>query len=416
MGVSAIDNTTPVVVLRDPGAALAIARSLGRLGVRVYLVTQDGSPAYTCSRYWTKVYDWDFSAPDEKTVAFLQGISREIGTKPLLLTIPDSGALFIEDNAAALEEHFIFSKPAPPNKHILTNKWEMFLAAQAHGIPVPAAMYPQSRTDVERFVLSARFPIVLKGADQRLPQAKWKTIVRNAAELFEKYDEAAASGVANLILQEYIPGGDEDVWMCNAYFDDTSACRAIFSGHKLRQTPPHAGIATLAVCSPNAVVEDQTRRFMQAVGYHGLCGIGWRFDARDGRYKVLDVNPRVSGVFRLFRATNGMDVVRACYLDLTGQAIPDMRQSVGRKWMLEEDIFAAMSYAERGELGFGEWLWSLRGVQESNIFAIDDPLPIIVWSWTRFGSFFRGVFSRAARRVRGALEAMFAPQKKRLYF
>jgi len=399
-----MNNSVPVVVIKEQGGhgALAVARSLGRLGIPTYLVSQKAD-AVSTSRYWTNSFMWDFSAPREDSLEFLLDVGRQIGTRAILLAIPDSAALFIENNAAALAERFIFSKSSPGATRLLTNKWQMFLAAKEHGVPTPEAAYPKSREDVEKFLQTARFPIVLKGADQLLPQAKWKEIVHNATDLLEKFDHAADSGQANLILQEYIPGGDESVWMCNAYFGAGSECRAIFTGHKLRQTPPHAGIATLAICSPNKAVENATRQFMQAVGYQGLVGIGYRYDARDGLYKVLDVNPRVSAVFRLFRATNGMDVVRACYLDLTSQPVPASELSIGRKWMLEEDLFTSMSYAKEGNLTFAQWLKSMRGIQELHWFAADDLVPFFVWGWKRACALFDASVRHAKSSSRNAI-------------
>jgi len=119
--------------------------------------------------------------------------------------------------------------------------------------------------------------------------------------------------------------------MCNGYFNHDSDCLATFTGKKLRQWPPHAGVASLAECEPNETVEATTRRFMKAVGYQGLVGIGYRYDARDGLYKVLDVNPRVSGVFRLFVAADGMDIARVAYLGLTHQPVPPIAAPPGAK-------------------------------------------------------------------------------------
>jgi predicted ATP-grasp superfamily ATP-dependent carboligase len=118
---------------------------------------------------------------------------------------------------------------------------------------------------------------------------------------------------------------------------------------------------------------------MQAIGYRGCVGIGYRYDRRDGAYKVLDVNARVSGVFRLFAGTNDMDVVRACYLDLTGQQIPQTALRRGRKWMLEDDVGAALRELRGGRLTVAEWIRSLRGVEEWHWMAADDPVPFLVW-------------------------------------
>src|SRR5262249_56603159 len=97
------------------------------------------------------------------------------------------------------------------------------------------------------------------------------------------------------------------------------------------QTPPYTGMTSLGVCARNDEVDRLTRRFMKAIGYRGILDIGYRFDARDGRYKVLDVNPRLGATFRVFVGSDGLDVVRALYLDLTGQAVPSSAPLPGRK-------------------------------------------------------------------------------------
>jgi predicted ATP-grasp superfamily ATP-dependent carboligase len=372
---------TPVVVIfRGGNGAIAVARTLGRLGIPVYLITARGASLVEHSRYWTKRFWWDFSVPTEDSVQFLLGVADRIGTRPILLTLSDWAAIFIEDNAQALKERFIIPQGPNPTIRKLANKWDMFALAKMCGIPTPETTYPSSRDEVLTFLEGARFPIVMKAADPSARYVPEKRIVHDARELLEKYDRDAALGGSNLILQEYIPGDAESVWMCNAYFGKGSECRAVFTGKKLRQVD-ETGIASLAVCLPNETVAQQTRRFMQAVGYEGAVGIGYRYDLRDGLYKLLDVNARLSGVFRLFRCTNGMDIVRICYLDLTGQPVPQSAPEIGRKWMLEEDVFAARACARQGKLTFKQWLASMRGVKETQWFAFDDPWPGFVWFW-----------------------------------
>jgi predicted ATP-grasp superfamily ATP-dependent carboligase len=276
---------------------------------------------------------------------------------------------------------------------LLTNKSEMALTAKANGIPAPETSFPQSRNDVVKFLEDARFPVMLKGANPLLPFGTIKEIINDPKQLFERFDQGAAAGRPNLILQEYIPGGDGSVWMCNGYFNQDSDCLATFTGKKLRQWPPHAGVACLAVCEPNETVAATTRRFLKAVGYQGLVGIGYRHDARDGLYKVLDVNPRVSGVFRLFVAADGMDIARVAYLGLTRQGVPPIVIPPGRKWMMEEDFISAFQYAMQGKLTFKQWRESLRGVQEWLWLSRDDVMPFVVWCWRRLGDVVQRILS-----------------------
>jgi D-aspartate ligase len=377
--------------------ALGVARSLGRLGVPIYMVGDKGLWPISFSRYWKKVFPLDLSAPLEESLQFLRDVACTVGGRPILLAATDRTAVFVAKNSAALEENFIFPKVNPELLRRLTNKSEMARTAKANGIPAPETSFPQSRQDVEKFLQDARFPVMLKGANPLLPFGTIKEIIGDAKQLFARIDEAAAGGPPNLILQEYIPGGDGSVWMCNAYFNHDSDCLATFTGKKLRQYPPHAGVASLAESEPNQTVEAITRRFLKAVGYQGLVGIGYRYDARDGLYKVLDVNPRVSGVFRLFVAADGMDIARVAYLDLTHQSVPPITIPAGRKWMMEEDFISAFQYARQGKLTFKQWRESLRGVKEWLWLSRDDVMPFVVWCWRRLGTLAERIFARKPR-------------------
>jgi predicted ATP-grasp superfamily ATP-dependent carboligase len=186
----------------------------------------------------------------------------------------------------------------------------------------------------------------------------------------------------NFVLQEYIPGGVDTVWMCNGYFGVRAGHRVVFTGKKLRQVSA-TGVASLAVCAANDTVASQTYKFMTEVGYRGCVGIGYRYDVRDGKYKVLDVNARISSIFRLFAGANDLDVVRLCYLDLSGQPSGVTAAQEGRKWLLESDIQAILPRRNADRVRAREWLKSVRGVQELHWFARDDVAPF--GAWLRYG-------------------------------
>lgn len=379
-----IDSSVPVVVIYHGGyGAVAVARTLGRLGVPVYLIAQEGAstPVWS-SRYWQEKTRWDFSSSEEETLAFLLDYGAKMqskhGARPILLTLADWVAIFIERNNERLQERFVFPLAERPVIHALLDKWDMHRLAAEHGIPTSPTVHPSTRDDVEAFVKTTTFPIVMKAADPYVPDPPPKMIAQSRQELMDEVDRQAARGPLNFVLQEYIPGGADTVWMCNGYFGRDPERDIVFTGKKLRQVSA-TGIASLAICLPNETVADQTRQFMNGVGYRGCVGIGHRYDRRDGLYKLLDVNARVSGVFRLFAGTNEVDVVRACYLDLTGQPVPDTALQPGRKWMLEDDVVAALRDVKGGRLSIAEWMRSVRGVRERHWFAADDPGPLFAW-------------------------------------
>jgi D-aspartate ligase len=385
--MAAVDTRTPVVVLTGDvavsGGSLAIARTLGRLGITVYLVTGSGSRTpVSVSRYWHKTIRQDFSQPEHASVAILTTVGQEIaarhGALPILLTAEDWPAVFIERHAAALEQAFIFPKPAQPLIHRLANKWTMNALASKHDIPTPKTSLPQSMDDMNEFLETTSFPIVLKPADPYAPRLPAKRILTSRHELMSVVAREQSLGPLNFILQEYIPGGASSVWMCNGYFGRDGTPAYVFTGRKIRQASP-MGVALLSVCLPQATVQKQTMSFMTAVGYRGCVGIGYRYDHRDGMFKLLDVNARVSGVFRLFSAADEMDLVRACYLDLTGQDPVPIIPTAGRKLMFEGDIGQAFAEVRAGQLTISAWRESVKGVRELQWYASDDPKPALVW-------------------------------------
>jgi predicted ATP-grasp superfamily ATP-dependent carboligase len=195
-------------------------------------------------------------------------------------------------------------------------------------------------------------------------------VEHSPAELLQTYDCAEDPDYPNLMLQEYIPGGDDTIWMFNGYFDAASECLGGFTGKKIRQCPIHTGSTSLGICLANAEVEQTTRRFMKSIGYRGILDIGYRYDARDGLYKVLDVNPRIGATFRLFAGVNGIDVARALYSDLTGQWVIPSPAREGRKWIVEDlDAVSTHRYCREGSLTIKQWFASLRGIEEAALSA-----------------------------------------------
>jgi predicted ATP-grasp superfamily ATP-dependent carboligase len=285
----------------------------------------------------------------------------------------------------------------------LTSKRELFFLCRKYGHPTPETFFPHSRSEVVQLLKRVVFPIVLKGIDDRVVFGQTKVamhIAQSADELLQCYDTLESQQKQNVMLQEYIPGEADSVWMFNGYFDEKSECLAGFMGRKLRQRPVGTGITTLGICLQNAAAERPIRELLSSLGYRGIVDIGCRFDARDCKYKLLDVNPRIGCTFRLFIDPNGMDVVRACYLDLTGQAVRAEPASEGRKWLVENlDLITLPDHLKQRKLTFSQWLRSLRGVRETAWFDWSDLSPFWAMCLSALRSWWSERFKgRRARR------------------
>ena len=406
------DVSTPVLVLRPHHhGALGIFRSLGTLGVPVYAV-EDGEwapPLY--SRYCRGIFHWDVRhAQPRESVASLLKIARNFDRPPILIPTDDTTAVLVQEASEELKPAYKFPVLPASLARRLSSKKELYYLCRQCGFPTPETAFPRSQADVLQFLENAVFPVVVKGIDDHglFGRAKVKMrIVHNENELLKCYDELEDPEQPNLMLQEYIPGNVDTVWMFNGYFNEKSECLAGFTGRKLRQRPAYTGMTSLGVCLRNETVDQSIRMLLGSLNYSGMVDIGCRYDARDQQYKLLDVNPRVGCTFRLFVDPAGMDVVRACYLDLTGQPFAADAAHEGRKWLVEnQDLMVLPRYLRDGRITVGEWLRSLRGVRETAWFDWLDSSPF--WAmWAGFFGFIRHFLRKRqeSRRVGAARPA-----------
>jgi D-aspartate ligase len=375
------DTSTPVVVVNSfHHGSLGIARSLGRLGVTIYSIDSNPWAPGLHSRYFREKFIWDADAAEpEATVQYLLEIAKKIGNRSILMPTTDESTILLADYSNVLSEYYIFPHLSPQLVRALTSKKEMYFLAKKYHIPTAETCFPQSREDVEKYLENAAFPIMLKGIHGSTLQLRTRRrmfITKTKGELLDLYDRYEDASNPNFMLQEYIPGGDDSIWMFNGYFNERSECLFAITGKKIRQAPPHVGLTSLGICLRNDAIDEMTKRFMESIDYKGILDIGYRYDKRDGKYKVLDINPRIGCTFRLFVGDNGLDVARAQYLDLTGQYVPPSQIIEGRKWFVEDsDLVSSIRYYYDKNLSFKQWVKSFRGVQEAGWFARDDLLP-----------------------------------------
>src|SRR3954463_2621498 len=332
---------TPVLVLAgSPHGNLGIVRTLGRLGVPVYIVHDARVTPAVHSRYCAGSFTWDFATSQaDDTVAFLLEVGQRIGRRCVLFPTCDGNAILTSSNYQILKQWFVYPHQREGLASSLASKKEMFFLAKKHGILTPEASFPQTTEDVLMLSRAATFPVMVKGIDgARLKRAIGSGVLlaENSAQLLAICAQIGEQDLSNLMLQEYIPGGDDTVWMFNGYFNSDSDCLFGVTGKKIRQYPAYTGQTSLGICLRNDVVYETTVRWMKELGYKGILDIGYRYDARDGQYKVLDVNPRIGATFRLFADQNGMDVARALYLDLIGNEVLAGQVRDGRKWLVED--------------------------------------------------------------------------------
>ncbi|MEU3371938.1 ATP-grasp domain-containing protein [Streptomyces sp. NPDC006660] len=328
-------------------------RSLGRLGVPMYAITEDRWTPAAHSRYLTRAFPWPTTGAEEPgaLVAGLLAIGERIGRPAVLIPTDEEAAVLIAEHQKELAERFLFPPVTPGLPRRLASKRGLHELCVEHGVPSPAAAFPDTYADVEDFARHARFPVVAKNLEafvrRRRPAVPGTTRIEDPAHLL-----ALARGWGErpgVILQEYLPREQAEDWIVHAYFDENSTPLALFTGVKVRSWPPHAGMTATAYVVDNPELAALAQQFVKQIGFTGIVDLDLRFDRRDGRYKLLDFNPRMGAQFRLFESVAGVDVIRAQHLHLTGRGVPKGEQRAGRRYVVENiDLPALLAYRRDG--------------------------------------------------------------------
>ncbi|HLK48482.1 MAG TPA: ATP-grasp domain-containing protein [Bryobacteraceae bacterium] len=230
-------------------------------------------------------------------------------------------------------------------------------------------------------VIECKFPVILKPAYRRTRNSFTRAkawLVRDRAELLARFDEASKlvePGV--VILQEMIPGGGGAQYSYASLFLDGAPIASLVA-RRTRQFPVDFGYtSTFVETMDRPEIEDSATRFLSSIRYSGLVEVEFKYDERDNRFKLLDVNPRVWTWHTLGRKA-GIDFPYLMCLQTQGRAVPRMRARTGVQWMLGlRDLVAAVFEIRRGRLTPNSYLRSLRPPMELGVFAVDDPLPAI---------------------------------------
>ncbi|MFJ8021302.1 ATP-grasp domain-containing protein [Streptomyces sp. NPDC096311] len=328
-------------------------RSLGRLGIPMYAITEDRYTPAAASRYLRRAFVWPTTGTEEpeRLVEGLLRIGARIGRPTVLVPTDEEAAVLIAEHQEELGERFLFPRVDAKLPRRLASKQGLHELCVEHGIPSPAAAFPQSYEEIVAFAESARFPIVAKNREafvrRSQPAVNGTTRIATREGLLSlARDWGDQPGV---ILQEYLPREEAEDWIVHAYFDADSTPLAMFTGVKVRSWPPHAGMTANAYVVDNPELADLAARFIKQIGFSGVIDLDLRFDRRDGRYKLLDFNPRMGAQFRLFENESGIDVVRAMHLDLTGRSVPEGEQRAGHRYIVENiDLPALLAYRRSG--------------------------------------------------------------------
>ena len=390
------------VVLSSDLVGLGAVRSLHAGGVPTLVVMLDPLEPVRVSRYAHKILVPKSPDVEGALLNVLAEINR--GPRPVLIPTSDHLVHFMAKHRAHLEVHFRCCIPPNAAVDIALDKAKDTQLLQGTQVPLPKTvqMLPASPAELIR---QLGLPLIVKPRTHVDKEGLgWRNVIIRSAADADAFYRTSSAVFNRVIAQELIPGPDETLWECICLFDADSEVARAFTFRKLSTMPAHYGATSRGRSERNDALVELAALVGRQFNYTGIGDIDVKYDARDRRYKYLELNPRL-GMCHYFGTCCGKNVTLDAYRLACGDDLPeDAPQVEGR-------TFLAVLEEIGGRLQDGDSLLAvLRGLLGALLrrpvgayFARDDvwPGPFAV---------FRICYRLLARAWRGQLGAVFTKQ------
>ncbi len=375
----------PVIILGGGVHGLGIVRSFQKTKIPVYVFSID-QDFIRFSRFCKIV-----KCPDPKTeefISFLKNFCSVFDRKPVIFATSDLFLMTLVRNKVVLEE--VAYVPTCNSELIdkLIEKRYLYDLAEKVGISYPKTKILPAEEISMSITKEMTFPLIIKPSVNITFEKFFgdKALFANNSEDLSHFinDVRMFNYVGPIVIQEYIPGDMTKLYTITSYVDQTHQIRGYSIGHKIRQYPAKTGTITSGLVEHVESILEMSKRFLFEVGFYGISNIEYKYDERDGLYKLMEINPR-TGLWNLSVLESGINLPLMAYHDILGEKILDASNPEGRliwAYTLYDMLISLHGYKRNGEseetLSFMQWRKSLTGCRRVDaIFKWNDPLPAI---------------------------------------
>lgn len=227
--------------------------------------------------------------------------------KILLVSANETYGDYLAKNEDALKDKFYFNYPSQEIQRTLVIKDLFYKTYENSCLDLPKTIYYDCKSD-EEFREDIEFPVIVKPSNvikfKHIRFYGKKKIYRlnSLDELREVIGYFKNGGYDDiLIIQEYIPGDDSHLCDAVVYCDKNAKVKLVSFAQIGLQEHASNMIGNAAVLIngynqfPKEAMDAQIekiREFMESIHYQGFAEFDMKYDERDGKYKVMEINAR----------------------------------------------------------------------------------------------------------------------------
>lgn len=384
------ENSNKKILVLDGmwNKTLAVVRSLGQRGFHVTVGEWTRFATALFSRYCNRkiVYPSSVLSPEK----FMAWLVAEIKTNRYDVILPTelSTQMLLAGNRDVIERY----TRLPFADHEVTSdiqdkEWLMRYAIE-NRIPCPGTIFPESIRSVATMREKVEYPVVIK--PRVSSGSRGIVYVKKPGDLIESY-KTVHRKYPNPIIQEFIPDGG--AYGVGALLNFNSEPRASFVYRRLREYPVSGGPSTLRESVRNEEIRSLALDILKSLKWTGIAMVEFKVDSRDGRPKLLEINPRFWGSLWL-AIRSGVDFPYLLYkmaVDGDVGQVHDYRYGVKCRWLIPGELMHFLHNPGRFRLNPGFF----SNDAEDDILSFDDPMPTL----GRISSLFPLICKREMREL-----------------
>lgn len=372
-GRSSLQDDACAVVAGLDLNGLGVVRSLGQAGVRVLALDTELKKATAATRFGAKRRVKALSGPI--FVEELLALRARFASNPVLLLTQEGSVATVSAERARLAGAYRFTMPSHALMEDLLDKLRFQALAESHGFPIPRAVR-LVRGQPADAVGQLRYPCALKPTtkDPEYGKRFAKAYKVGSADEVHRLWSAMHEVVDEMIVQEWIEGGDSDVYFCLWYRHSTAQPSISFVGRKICQWPILVGGTASCMPAPEAAAELTvlTDGFFNAVGFVGIGSMEYKRDPRDGRFYMIEPTVGRTDYQEEIATLNGVNIPVAVVRGELGLPLPPSQTVVpAHAW---RDPFG---YANARLAGAPDPMFAISPTikLDDAYFRMNDPMP-----------------------------------------
>lgn len=316
----------PIILGTDINAYTMSVSFYEEYGIKPVLVGRTPMAFTEDSTIIQKIYYEQNIEDEEHYVHYLHDIALHYKADYndlILIGTNDFYVSFIIDNQEALKEDFVFNYIKPDLLSQLYLKKNFYETCEQYGIDTPLTFFHSCETDIP-FDAEIPFPVIVKPSNgveyYHHPFEGMEKVykVYTYEELHALITKIHNSGYRDdLIIQDFIPGDDTYMWDSVYYANQHGKAQYITFAQVILQEHTKTGVGnyTALIVRYHQEMMEKLASFMEAVGYQGFANFDIKYDERDGKFKLFEVNIR-QGRSSYYLTACGHNLARCLVEDL----------------------------------------------------------------------------------------------------